>query len=367
MVFKYILAISILLFSYTIYSIIDLLDINKPLRYINNENCEKIHLPMATEDLAVFGDLLIGATFDSTPSFYKHFRAADTKPGFLISIDPKNKAAKKIKVNGFPQEFQINGHGLKLYNKTLYVISHGYAKGGERILVFELELVGGEVEATYKDSFYFEGDHGIYNNLALVDDKHFYMTQWLPFPDSVEGRDNTFIVGLKRILTQIYLTHGEIKFCTITGKSQVSCETKAHGHIPNGVYYNKNQLFVADSIQKGVRIYNVKENFDLELKDIVSIGHSVDNIWGVNGELYIAGFNRIVDYIKFTDALKAGRPTEKMPGGGSKMYLKDGKWTVETVIMQDLLDLATTIVVTDKIFLSSIHDSELLVCSKSIN
>lgn len=74
---------------------------------------------MPTEDLAVFEDLLIGVTFDSIPSFIKHFKASETKPGFLISINPKKKIVKKIEINGFPQEFQLNGHGLKLHNNKL--------------------------------------------------------------------------------------------------------------------------------------------------------------------------------------------------------------------------------------------------------
>ena len=351
--------------SYLVYSLVAILDINKTLALKNNERCEKIQLPMATEDLAVFGELLIGATIDSTPSFFKHLDAITTLPGYLISIDPKTKSVKQIVTKDFPPEFQLNGHGIKLFNnKTLYVISHGYSKGGERIHLFDLELIGGDVHATFKESFYFEGDHGIYNGIALVDDKHFYITQWLPFPDLVEGRDNSFLVGLKRIGMQMFSSKNPVKFCTVIGKNEVKCEPKAFGFVPNGIYYDGQQLFVADSSEKAINIFNVKENFDLELVQKVQIDHLIDNLWGKDNEIYVAGIVKVIDYINFAEAIKKGHQPNKSRGGASKIYLKDGKWTAEVIVMQDLFEITTAVVVTDKIYLSSIHDKELIVCPK---
>lgn len=365
MVAKYVCGVLVIGISYLVYAFIGIMDINKTLVLKNNEGCEKIHLPMATEDLAVFGELLIGATFDSIPCFFKHLDASSSMPGYLISIDPKTKSVKQIVTHDFPAEFQLNAHGIKLFNnKTLYVISHGYAKGGERIHLFDLEEIDEDVHATFKESFYFEGDHGIYNGIALVDEKHFYITQWLPFPDLAEGRDNSFLVGLKRVLLQLFSSKSPVKLCTVIGKSKVKCEPKAFGYMPNGIFYDNKQLFVADSTEKSVVIYNVKDNFDLEFVQKVQNDHAVDNLWGKDGEIYVAGIAKVIDYIKFTEAIKKGHPATNLPGGASKIYFKDGKWTAEVIVMQDVFELATSVVVTDKIYLASIHEKEILMCPK---
>jgi hypothetical protein len=318
---------------------------------------------MPTEDLAIFKNFIIGATSDSIQTFYQHFSASKAKPGYLISIEKTSKEVKKIKTLNFPTEFQMNAHGIKVFNeKTLYVISHCYSKGGERIFIFDLELINDEVQATYIKSYYFEGEHGNYNAIALVSEKHFYLTQWIPFPDEPEGRDNSQLTSLNRILTSIYRTVNPIKFCTVLNDDNVKCEEVAYGNMPNGAWYENNKLFVADSADKSIRIYQVLKNFQLKSEGKVDIGHSVDNLWAVNGEVYTAGIARVWDYIAFSDAVKKGVKHQKVPGGASKISFVRGSWKVENIVMQDLADLVSAVVVTDEIVISSVIDSSLVIC-----
>ena len=365
MVLKYVCAAIAILVSYLVYSIVTLTDIGKTVSLKNSDKCEKLPIDMPTEDLAIFGNFLIGATFDAIPAFHFHLGAAHCKPGSLISINPSTKSVKPIPTHGFPAEFQLNAHGIKLHNnKTLYVISHGYAKGGERIHLFDLSVVDGDVHATFKESFYFEGDHGMYNGLALVDENHFYLTQWIPFPDTEAGRDNSKVVSLYRILTLLFRSVCPIKFCTVVGKGLVKCEDKAFGKMPNGVQYEDKRLYVADSCEKSIRVYRVLENFDLEIIEKVSVSHSVDNIWLEDGKVYVAGINRIWDFVQYGEGIRAGKGHLNVPGGASKVFFDNGRWNAEVLLMQESLSLpASAIPFNGKLILSSIDEPSILICS----
>jgi hypothetical protein len=209
-----------------------------------------------------------------------HYSAANAKPGYLISIEKTSKEVKKIRKLNFPSEYQMNAHGIKIFDeRVLYVISHSYSKGGERIFVFDLELINGEVQALYKKSYYFEGDHGKYNSIALVDESHFYLTQWIPFPDDPEGRDNSAKTDLNRIFKTIYLKVNPIKFCSVLRDDQVECKEVGYGNMPNGILYENQKLFISDTIDKTISIFQVLPNFQLKLEGKVNVDHSVDNLW----------------------------------------------------------------------------------------
>lgn len=360
---KLILALLTVLLSYFIYTLVLLLDLDSPIQYHNNEKCTRLEIPMPVEDLALYKNFIIGATSDSIQTFYKHLSAAKAKPGYLIAIEKSSKAIQKVKMLNFPETFQMNAHGVKIFNENiLYVISHCYSKGGERIFIFELEVVEDQVQATYKKSYYFEGDHAMYNSLALVDENHFYLTQWLPFPDQEEGRDNSQFTGLYRILTSIYRTVIPIKFCEVLPGDQVKCTAKALGNMPNGVVYNKGKLFVADSCDKSIRIYKVLSNFDLESEGKVQINHSIDNIWLHGDELIGAGVARVWDYIAFSDAVKKDKTPGKVPGGVVRVYQENNTWKVEQIVVQDLVDLISSAVITNEIVISSVIDPALVIC-----
>ena len=368
MVFKYICSLVILITSYITYVVVNQLDLTKELVLKNNKNCEKLAIPMATEDLAVFGDFIIGATFDSVPAFHKHFKASSCRPGSLISINLKTKSVVPIPTHGFPAEFQLNAHGIKIFNNnTLYVISHGYAKGGERIHLFDLNIVEGEIHATFKESYYFEGDYGMYNSIALIDEKHFFLTQWTPFADTEAGRDQSFWVGLSWLYLSLFRYEARLKFCRVLENAQVKCENKAEGKLSNGLFYENNLLFMSDSHDKSLSIFKVKENYELELIERLNIGYVTDNIYGKNGQVFVASIGSIWDLMQYGGAVSEDKVPITVPGGVTKVFLKDGKWTSETLIMQNDLSLTTSVVVTDKIVISSVHDPFVLICPNIVN
>ena len=360
---KYILGSLVVLLSYFVYTVVLVLDLDSPVKYYNNEKCTRLEIPMPMEDLALYKNFIIGSPSDSIETFFKHFSAPNAKPGYLLAIEKSSKAIHKVKMLNFPDSFQLNAHGIKIFNEnTLYVISHSYNKGGERIFIFDLEIVDGLVQATYKKNYYFDGDYGMYNALALVDENHFYLTQWIPFPDQENGRDHGEVIGLKRLLTSIYRSVLPIKFCEVLPGDQVKCTEKAYGNMPNGVVYHKGKLFVADSLDKSIRIYKVLKNFDLESEGKVQNYHLTDNIWIHGDDLIITGIARVWDYMAYCDTLLKNKPLHKVPGGVVRMYQENNTWKVEQIVMQNLADLITSAVITDEIVMSSVIDPAIIFC-----
>ena len=190
MVFKYFCIVLVVLLAYLISTLATGLDLLKTTVLHDHTKCKRVPIDLPTDDLAVFGDFLIGATVDGIPVFFKHLSISKATPGGLISINSITKEVSSLKIKDFPEEYQLNAHGLTLYNKnTLYVLSHSYSNGGEIIFAFNLELNKGKVEATYLKSIKLGNEHGIYNSIYFMNENTFFITQWVPFPDDIEGRD----------------------------------------------------------------------------------------------------------------------------------------------------------------------------------
>lgn len=364
---KYICMGIFVILAYYSYTVVELLQINKETVLHHHESCEKIEIPMPSEDLIVFGDWVIGATGDGVPMYYEHLQGSKARPGFLIAINPKTRAVSQIDLENFPPTYQINGHGLTLFGKnTLYVLSHSYHKGGERVFIFELESKPDTVLAKYKDSYSF-GDyaHGNYNGIAVINEKQFYVTQWIPFPDTVEGRDNSFLTTFKRMGKSIYTKSNPVRFCTVKDDKNVECVDKVYGFIPNGILYTDGKLFFADSIERTVSIFSIEENFDLKLIQKVKITHTLDNLCAVGKEVYVTGISKLLDYLLFGESVKNKEPKlHHVPGGFSKLFVQNGQWVAEEVIMQDLISLPSSVAIIDGIVtITSIIDPSLAFCT----
>ena len=88
------LIVSVLVAIY-IARTVTFLDALKPVVLHHNTKCEKVSIENPSEDMARFGDILIGAIADSPSMYYKHLSAANIPAGYLISIDPRTKKIEK--------------------------------------------------------------------------------------------------------------------------------------------------------------------------------------------------------------------------------------------------------------------------------
>ena len=300
--------------------------------------------------------------------YYAHLEADLARPGFLIAINPKSRAVSQIDVKDMPNKYQLNAHGLNLIKNTLYVLSHSYTKGEERLFVFELSAGEDSVAAVYKDSYSFGDVHGNYNGIAMITDTQFYVTQWVPFPDTPKGRDNSFLTGMNRMGRSIYTRSNPVRFCTIKPDKSIECVDKAYGYIPNGILYTDKKLWFADSIERTVSVFNISENFNLNLIQKVKISHTLDNLCAVGNEVYVSGISKLFDYLLFGESVK--RKDSKLhhvPGGYSRIYIKNNAYAAEEVLMQDLISLPSSVAVTgDIVTITSIIDPALVFCKNPI-
>ena len=363
MYFKYMCIAFVILLAYFIPIFITALELAKTVVLHDHTKCERILLDLQTEDLAVFGNFLIGATVDGIPMFFKNLSVSKMIPGGLISINSETKEVSSIEIHNFPKEYQMNGHGMHLYNsKTLYVLSHSYSKGGEIIFAFDLAEKDGKVEATYIKSIKLGNEHGIYNSIFFVNQDTFFITQWLPFPDQADGRDLSFFTELYRLYLAVFTTSNGIKLCKVNGDS-ADCESKAKGYMPNGIDVLGRELFVADSTNKVVDIFEIKEDYELVKKFTVPISHSIDNLHVHNNDAYVAGVGRILDYILLTNACKNDKPLPFVQGGVTKISKVGETWIAKEIIMQDKLSFATSsVVIRGQLAISSIIDKAVLLC-----
>lgn len=329
----------------------------------NSSSCERVNIEMPTEDLIEFGKFLIGATSDSISMYYKHQSAGQAPPGYLISIDPSTKEVVRIPTHNFPSQYQMNAHGITLFNnKTLYVLSHSYDKGGEIVFLFNLEIKNGHVEATFFKPIKISEEHGIYNGIAIVSNQYFYITQWMPFADSEQGRDMSMPTSLYRTGLSLYTKTNSVKLCMVLVDTAI-CSPKAYGHMPNGIVLHDKLLFVADSLEKIVLIYHIDENLELTKIASVPISHALDNLHYKNGIVYVTGIASLMDYLKYSATIREGKTPHFVPGGFSKVYKEGVTWKSKEVLMQDKLSLpSSSVVLEKKVVISSVIDSALLFC-----
>ena len=363
MSFKYICIVFVILLAYFISILVAALDLTKTVVLHDHTKCQRIPLKLQTEDLAAFGNFLIGATVDGIPMFFKNLSVSKMIPGGLISINSETKEVSSIEIHNFSKEYQMNGHGINLYNnKTLYVLSHSYSKGGEIIFAFDLAEKDGKVEATYIKSIKLGNEHGIYNSIFFVNQDTFFITQFSPFQDQVDGRDMSFFTELYRTYLSGFTTSSGIKLCKVNGDS-ANCELKAKGYMPNGIAVLGKELFVADSINKVVDIFEIKEDYEIVKKITVLISHSVDNLHFHNNDAYIAGVGRTFDLMLFSDACKNDKPLPFVQGGVTKISKVGETWIAKEIIMQDKLSFVTgSVVIGNQLAMSSIYDKAVLLC-----
>ena len=355
--------IAIVVIAYYAYTVVELMQLRRPVALHHNKDCTRIESDIPSEDIVLWKSRIIGATGDGIPMYYKHLAGQSARPGALITVDPHTRQVSKIETSGFPSHFKLNGHGLTVVGDTLYVLSHSYDKGGEVVFLFDLSIKDSKVHASFKDSYSFGDVHGNYNGIAVFNESHFYVTQWIPFPDQVEGRDNSVLATVRRMGISTYYRSNPVRLCNVEKDKTVTCVDKASGFIPNGILYHQKQLYFADSIERTVSVFNVKENLDLVLVQRVPISHTLDNLCAVGDKVYVTGINKLVDYVLFGESVKAGGKLHLVPGGFSRIEQANGKWKAEEVIMQDLISLPSSVAILDDIVtFTSIVDAAFVFC-----
>ncbi|OMJ73728.1 hypothetical protein SteCoe_27519 [Stentor coeruleus] len=358
---KWIIAFIFLGLAWFVFQVVQFLGLTKELKIHGIEKCRKINIENPAEDIIAYKNLAIGATSDIINLFLKHNSLPLVTPGYLFAVDPAKNLYYRIKTYNFNTQYAFNPHGITIFNDKLYVLSHSFNKGGERIFVFSLSFTT-EIEAEFVKSIEIDQNHGLYNSLIFVDEEQFFLTQWSAFADPPEGRDFSFSSEIKRIWG-IFSPSGTVKRCKVDGE-KANCQEIMKGYMPNGIEIIGNKMFIAESIEKKVKVYEIKENFDLEFKDEVQLEYSPDNLRAYNGDIYTTGNFRSVDIITLTDALNSNKPLPMIPGIAGRIYLKGTKWVTQNLLTEDILSFPTSCIITNNTFLlTGIIENHILACT----
>ncbi|CAG9329301.1 unnamed protein product [Blepharisma stoltei] len=356
----------VILISWAAYFLIDFFDIIVTVKLHDHEKCKMHAIPLAAEDFELYGNLVISAIGDIKTYYYKHLSASNSTRGSLFYFDPASKTWGSIPMSKFPSDIPFNPHGIFLLdNSTLYVLNHAYGNYGERIEIFGLlETKKERIKARYIRSIVFPQDWlGKLNDIAVLKDGHFYVSEWMPFPDELEGRDHSLWTTLKRDYYLIMTKSTNLYYCKESKGGHPECTIQDTEGNFNGMHLSNNQLFVDEAVQKIVKIYDIKEDFSLTYNATVKFQHHVDNIDKQNdGSFLVTGFSKIIEYMKISWDYKHGDIRSSIAGGVSRMANNNGSWIVEDIITQDKIFASSAVIINGTLIIGSPTDNFLLLC-----
>jgi len=321
---------------------------------------------LGVEDFVNFKEqVVIGSKLDL---FHLTSPSSAQKGFVLIYPDTQNPsrplAMKELSVENLPKQVELHTHGLGLFEERLFVVNHGYQKGGgERILAFNVQ--NGGKNDDYKLDYEFSIDftdiaNGALNDVTAISSTEFYVTQYLPFPHPIEGApieayDKLPLMGY--LLSPLRLQWTKVFHCQMTPKSltrssvthwkEVCTQIEgASGVMLNGITNDPNQqVFIVDAVTHDVQQYwRDPKSGALELLRIHHLPYSADNAIWSNESIILAGISHLPDcffkfaeyYQKHPDPPPKGGPTyegSQCPGHVTVLDPMTGK--METIFQHD--------------------------------
>lgn len=122
-----------------------------PAGMMGSDKCTALTHPdlLATEDFEHIGGdkFLIPSGDMSSCVFYGRWDAETGPRGtvpaggiFLLDVSTKPATVSPVPIKGFPEDIFFLGHGSYYSNATqqFYVVNHGFAQGGERVIIFKV-------------------------------------------------------------------------------------------------------------------------------------------------------------------------------------------------------------------------------------
>eukprot|EP01095_Lingulamoeba_sp_RSL-Kostka_P016126 TRINITY_DN774_c0_g1_i1.p1 TRINITY_DN774_c0_g1~~TRINITY_DN774_c0_g1_i1.p1 ORF type:complete len:485 (-),score=101.49 TRINITY_DN774_c0_g1_i1:1-1455(-) len=376
------------------------LEINKQVVPKNDDDCKRIKGVIGSEDITrvifknieknniehMFDKWLLITSDDRTNLWCDETTGPNfTENGNVFAYNVEMSRLYKMKLNGFPIDLEnliaFHPHGLYLHKETnqLYVVSHAYKKGGERIEVFtiiennqynndnnnnnnndddeDINIVYDESSLPNDIPFKLVHSHsiiprpesgnnsdfnGILNDLLVLNENEFYVTNFRVYPDSLSGHKHqnpkTFsdyknsvldIVGGLSQQSNTFLWHchrnTDIQFSsdTINNNNNNNIEYLCK-HIYQGVALNginevlthpslnqekESHILISDPVFHQKQIHLLKRNKltnKLTFITHLNLPFSVDNIEvdldSHNNEIITAGgIGKLLEVLKYSD------------------------------------------------------------------
>mmetsp|Transcript_6795 Transcript_6795/g.6680 ORF Transcript_6795/g.6680 Transcript_6795/m.6680 type:complete len:346 (+) Transcript_6795:65-1102(+) len=332
--------------------------------YHNYEDCETIQTNGSLEDITFYGNIAIGGEDDRIPLFIESFAASKRKEGRLLAIDIESKSTYEIPIHNFPKEIGFHPHGLFLFkNETLYVINHAFNRGGERVEVFKLQESEGKIEATYLRSIVFDDEFiAKFNDLAVIDEDEFYITQSMHYTESPEGLDLSGWHQAKMVYTMQFTKSCNLYFCkNVNGKAD--CKSQDKSNFYNGINILGNTLYVSETVLKQIIAYNITEDRSLKFIETFNVLFHPDNI-ELSDEanvLYVAGFMKFSEFADFMQKLKSMKNPE-LSSGIYKLNLTIGDISKRNMLMQNKMSMSVAAAKNNTFIIGSFTHDMVMIC-----
>ncbi|CAG9322533.1 unnamed protein product [Blepharisma stoltei] len=358
------LSLIMLCFSWIIYVICNMMDLFILPSYQNYEECEVIQTNGSLEDITFYGNIAIGGEDDRVPLFTESFAASKRKEGRLLAIDIGSKSTYEIPIHNFPKEIGFHPHGLFLFkNETLYILNHAFNRGGERVEVIKLQENEGKIEATYLRSIVFDDEFiAQFNDLAVIDEDEFYITQSIPYNESPEGLDLSGWHQAKMFLTMQFTKSCNLYYCkNVNGKAD--CKSQDKSNLYNGINILGSTLYVTESVLKQIITYNITEDRSLKFIESFNVLFHPDNI-EVSDEpniLYVAGFSKISELADFMEKLKTVKYPE-LSSGVYKLNHTIGDVSKKNMIMQKKMPISVAAAKNNTFIIGSFTHDMVMIC-----
>lgn len=359
---RYLVACLVVVVSLLAYRVISMLDAFKTYELKNQTLCERHSLPFPAEDFVEFDRVLIGGVSDKVSLYIDKTKGpAVTSDGWLIAVDPDTYNYRNLTIINWPQDIAFHPLGLSIYNtSTLLVVNLAYNRGGQRLEVLSLRMEGsGDVVVAYEKSILFnEQFQGIVNSVAKISPSEIYVTTWHPFPDEATGRAHDIWSSVTRMFYWTFFKATYLWKCSDDNGNAV-CTKAWSGRVLNGLAYQNNQLYVADTGDKQVLVFKVKQNRSIDLRDTIPLNFGPDNLAiGHDGHLYVSGCTKALESVK---RLTGG--TEQVASTVARLDKQAKGWGVTELYIQTVISGASVAVPLGSSFvLGSWHDPAYGVC-----
>lgn len=248
-----------------------------------------------------------------------------------------------------PDDLTLFPHGISLLEIApnqyqLAVINH--VEGKHSIELFSIRDGKVQYDRSLRDPLLISP-----NDLVLVGKDQFYYSN---------DHGNTSKLG---IFAENYLGIAAANVGYFDGNSfRIVAEKMAY---PNGLVTDpsRKKLFVASSRGFLIRVFDIKENGDLDQVEDISVGTGVDNLeLDENGEIWTGAHPDLMTFSAYASGKKEFAPSEIM-----KISYQDGQSKLESVWVDDGQTLSATSVAIpfgDYLFLGNVMDSKFLILEK---
>lgn len=336
-------------------------------------------------------DYIIGSFFDTNQIFtnndhlYKKIANGDL---FLYNV--KTKEINVIEIINFPKNTPFHPHGLDLYKISndkyyLYVVNHSNKFQGiseeriEKILVninnkktWELPII----TLTYQSFYILPKEYfGAVKDIAIISMDTFYFTTHLSFPLLTSSNEDKNIFGIMKYeifkaISKLYIILNIKNTFLFSYHDGIINKIDGSGGLLNGgLTFDKerNLLFMARTIEKDIKIFEVLRNFPPKALYINSIKtmYNLDSIY--YDEETEKLFLGIYGAQKEVEELKDGYLNESFDnvtsyGGFEELDQKNNYQISDIILLKNQLKgITSSVKIQNDIFLSSSFQNGLLI------